>query len=70
MRALGYVIKRHHYTLAGGLELHDPEAAFDDIFRDYEAPNYFAAKNDAVFEAALDAANAGRPAALRWLGRI
>jgi FkbM family methyltransferase len=70
IRALGYRIKRHHYTLAGGLELHDPEAAFDNIFRDYEAPNYFAAKDDAIFQAALDAANAARPAALRLLGRI
>ena len=53
-----------------GLELHDPDAAFDNIFRDYEAPNYFAAKDDAVFQAALAAANAARPAALRFLGRI
>jgi FkbM family methyltransferase len=68
--AFGYQIKRHHYTLARGLELLDPEAEFDDIFGDYEAPNYLAAKDAAVFQAAIDAANAARPAMLRVLGRI
>jgi FkbM family methyltransferase len=70
LRAHGYRIKRHHYTLARGLELLDPNAKFDDIFGDYEAPNYVAAKEDAVFEGALAAANAARPSMLRLLGRI
>jgi len=69
LAAFGYRVKRHYYTLAGGLELLDPDTRFDDIFREYEAPNYFAAKND-DFEAGIAAANAGRPAALRLLGRI
>ena len=68
--AFGYHIKRHHYTLARGLELLDPDAEFDDIFADYEAPNYLAAKDAGVFQAAVDAANAARPAVLRVLGRI
>jgi len=70
LHAFGYRIKRHHYTLARGLELDDPDAAFDDIFRDYEAPNYFAAKDDRVFQAALEAANSARSPGLRLLGRI
>jgi FkbM family methyltransferase len=70
LRAFGYRIKRHHYTLTRGLELHDPDADFDDIFRAYEAPNYFAAKNDGVFQAALDVANRTRSSVLRLLGRI
>jgi hypothetical protein len=61
---------RHHYTLGRGLELLDPDAAFDDIYRDYEAPNYLAAKDDAVFEGALRAANGARSAVSRLLGRI
>jgi len=70
LSAFGYRIKRHHYTLARGLELLDPDAAFDNIFGEYEAPNYLAAKDAAVFQAAVDAANAARPAMLRVLGRI
>lgn len=70
LRAFGYRIKRHHYTLDGGLELLEPDAEFDDIFRAYEAPNYFAAKDEGAFEAALRAANAGRSPMLRLLGRI
>jgi FkbM family methyltransferase len=70
LRALGYRIKRHHYTLARGLELLDPDATFDDIFGAYEAPNYVAAKHEAVFATAIEAANASRSALLRLLGRI
>ena len=70
LRAFGYRIKRHHYTLDRGLELLEPDAEFDDIFRAYEAPNYFAAKDERAFEAALRAANAGRSPVLRLLGRI
>jgi len=68
--AFGYRVKRHYYTLARGLELLDPDAKFDDIFGEYEAPNYFAAKSEDVFEAAIAAANDDRPAALRLLGRL
>jgi FkbM family methyltransferase len=68
--AFGYRIKRHTYTLARGLELLEPDAAFENIFGDYEAPNYFAAKDPAVFQRAIATANATRPAALRLLGRI
>jgi FkbM family methyltransferase len=70
LRACGYRIKRHHYTLAGGLQLLDPGEAFDDIFATYEAPNYLAAKDEAVFTTVLAAANAARSPLLRWLGRI
>jgi FkbM family methyltransferase len=70
LRALGYRIKRHHYTLSRGLELLDPDAAFDDIFSDYEAPNYFAAKDEATFQAAIDSSNAIRPGLFRLLGRL
>ena len=38
LRAYGYRIKRHHYTLAGGLVLHDPDTVFDDIFRGLRSP--------------------------------
>jgi FkbM family methyltransferase len=67
---LGYRIMRHHYTLARGLELLDPHSPFDDIFAAYEAPNYVAAKSEAVFDEVLHAANAGRSALLRMIGRI
>jgi hypothetical protein len=70
LRAFGYRIRRHHYTLERGLELLEPDAQFEDIFAGYEAPNYFAAKNEDTFQSAIAAANAARPAALRLLGRI
>jgi hypothetical protein len=59
-----------HYTLDRGLELLEPDAEFDDIFGAYEAPNYFAAKDEGTFEAALRVANAGQSPIVRLLGRI
>jgi FkbM family methyltransferase len=70
LRALGYEIRRLHYTLENGLELPDAEAPLRSLFEDYEAPNYFAAKNESVFHDAVARANANRSPALRLLGRI
>jgi FkbM family methyltransferase len=67
---LGYRIRQLHYTLERGLELPDVDARFDNIFAAYEAPNYFAAKDDAVFDEVLARANSGRSPLLRVLGRI
>jgi FkbM family methyltransferase len=68
--SLGYRIRQLHYTLERGLELPDPHTRFDNIFAAYEAPNYVAAKDDAVFEELLARANAARSPLLRMLGRI
>jgi FkbM family methyltransferase len=70
LRALGYQIRRLHYTLETGLELPDAEAPFHGIFDLYEAPNYFAAKTTATFDEALQRANSTRSPLLRLLGRI
>ncbi len=70
MRALGYKIRRLHYPLENGLELPDAEAPLRSLFEDYEAPNYFAAKDEGVFSEAVARANAKRSAALRFLGRL
>ena len=43
-----------------GLELPRADERFDNIFAAYEAPNYVAAKDDAVFEEVL--ARCGRKA--------
>jgi FkbM family methyltransferase len=67
---LGYKIRRLHYTLAGGLELPEADAPVESLFASYEAPNYFAAKTDAVFERALARANRARSPFLRMLGRV
>jgi len=67
---LGYQIRRIHYTLENGLELPATDSPVRSLFEDYEAPNYFAAKNAAVFEVALRRANERRPRLLRLLGRI
>jgi FkbM family methyltransferase len=66
----GYRIRRLHYTLENGLELPDPEHPFDNIFADYEAPNYFAAKSESVFDEVLARANGARSPLFRILGRI
>ncbi len=70
LHALGYRIRRLHYTLEAGLELPDAEAHLESLFAAYEAPNYFAAKDEAVFEQVLTRANSGRSALLRMLGRL
>jgi len=70
LHALGYRIRQLHYTLKGGLELPDAEAQIDNIFAAYEAPNYFAAKDDAVFADVVARANDRRSPLLRMLGRI
>jgi FkbM family methyltransferase len=67
---LGYRIRRLHYTLENGLELPHPSDQFDNIFAEYEAPNYFAAKQEAVFDDVLARANGGRSPLLRLLGRL
>jgi FkbM family methyltransferase len=70
LRALGFKIRRLHYTLEGGLELPDADAHLESLFESYEAPNYFAAKADAVFDEALSRANAMRSPLLQLIGRI
>jgi len=70
LRGSGYHIRRIHYRLETGLELTEPGASFDDLFAAYEAPNYFAAKDDSLFDRVLARANANRPLQLRMLGRV
>jgi FkbM family methyltransferase len=70
LRALGYKIRRLHYTLESGLALPDADAPLRSLFEDYEAPNYFAAKDESVFDDAVAHANANRSPALRLLGRL
>ncbi len=70
LRALGYQIRRLHYTLENGLELPDAEAPLRSLFEDYEAPNYFAAKDEAVFSEAVARASTNRSPLLRFLGRL
>jgi FkbM family methyltransferase len=70
LRALGYKIRRLHYTLEHGLELPDADARLESLFAAYEAPNYFAAKDEAVFDQVLSRANSGRSPLLRMLGRL
>ncbi len=70
LEALGYAVRRIHYTLAGGLDFRAPGERFDDIFAAYEAPNYFAAKDPAMFAKLSGRANSDRPVTLRVLGRI
>jgi FkbM family methyltransferase len=70
LRAAGYHIRRLHYTLGEGLRLPDANEPFDDIFKDYEAPNYFAAKDEALFQTVIARANSARSPVMRLLGRI
>jgi FkbM family methyltransferase len=70
LRSLGYKIRRLHYTLENGLELPDADAHLESLFATYEAPNYFAAKDEAVFDQVLARANSGRSPFLRLLGRL
>jgi len=70
LRPLGYQIRQLHYTLENGLELPDAEAHIESLFASYEAPNYFAAKDEAVFDEVLNRANSGRSSLFRMLGRL
>jgi FkbM family methyltransferase len=70
LRPLGYHIRQLHYTLENGLELPDAEAHIESLFASYEAPNYFAAKDEAVFDQILTRANSGRSRLFRMLGRL
>lgn len=70
LRGLGYQIRQLHYTLENGLELPDADAQIESLFAAYEAPNYFAAKDEAIFEQVLRRANTSRPRLLRMLGRL
>jgi FkbM family methyltransferase len=70
LRGLGYQIRRLHYQLATGLELPDADAPLRSLFDGYESPNYFAAKDPAVFAAVIARANAARSSSLRFLGRF
>jgi len=70
LRAHGYQIRRLHYTLENGLELPDAESPLRSLFEEYEAPNYFAAKDESIFGDVVARANATRSPALRLLGRI
>lgn len=67
---LGYGIRRLHYTLRGGLELIELGRPFDGIFDAYEPPNFFAAKDAALFDRVVARANARHSAARRLLGRL
>ena len=70
LKRFDYKIRRIHYTLEGGLELPAVDAPSRSLFEAYEAPNYFAAKDDAVFEEVLARANGGRSPLLCMLGRL
>jgi FkbM family methyltransferase len=70
LRDLGYKIRRLHYTLENGLDLPDAEAPLESLFDGYEAANYFAAKDEALFDRVVARANTGRSSALRLLGRL
>ena len=59
-----------HYTLENQPELFDAEAHVESLFAAYEAPNYFAAKDEAVFDQVLARANSGRSPLFRMLGRF
>ncbi|HTB58381.1 MAG TPA: FkbM family methyltransferase [Polyangia bacterium] len=70
LRPLGYQIRQLHYTLENGLELPDAEAHIESLFAAYEAPNYFAAKDESVFDQVLARANSDRSPLFRLLGRL
>jgi FkbM family methyltransferase len=70
LRPLGYQIRQLHYTMENGLELPDAEAHIESLFAAYEAPNYFAAKDEAVFDQVLTRANSTRSPLFRMLGRL
>jgi FkbM family methyltransferase len=70
LRALGYQIRRLHYTLRDGLELPDAEAPLDSLFAGYESPNYFAVKDPGLFDTLLAAVNTRRSTAFQILGRL
>jgi FkbM family methyltransferase len=70
LSALGYKLRQLHYTLDTGLELPALGAQTENLFAAYEAPNYFAAKDEAVFDEVLARANRGRSSLLRLLGRF
>ncbi len=70
LSAHGYVVRRPHYTLAGGLEFIGLNEPFHGIFDRYEPPNYFATKDRAAFDRIAGQENARPSAALRMLGRL
>ena len=70
LRAFGYQVRSLNYTLRDGLELPGTEERRRSLFEDYEAPNYFAAKDSSIFTDILSRANAARSTALRFLGRL
>jgi FkbM family methyltransferase len=70
LRSYGYAIRRLDYTLAGGLGLVEPSVSFQSIFDDYEPPNYFAAKDAAIFRQVIGQGSAHRSTARRLLGRL
>jgi FkbM family methyltransferase len=70
LEGLGYVVKRIHYTMSGGLELRDPRSKEPGLFDAYESPNYFGVKDPNVFEQVTTQANNRRSPALRLLGRL
>jgi FkbM family methyltransferase len=70
LEALGYHVRRIHYTLSEGLELRDPRSTQPGLFDAYESPNFFGAKDPAVFDLVLTQVNTRRSSALRLLGRF
>jgi FkbM family methyltransferase len=67
---LGYRIKRLHYTLGEGLDLRDPLSPEAGLFDEYEAPNYFASKEERAFQDVASHVNLKRSAGHRMLGRL
>jgi FkbM family methyltransferase len=68
LRGFGYHVRRLEYSLSGGIELVDAGDDYQSIFSLYEAPNYFAVKDQARFAPFVERANARRHPALRLLG--
>lgn len=70
VRSFGYQVRRIDYTLKEGLLLLPPDSETRSLFADYEAPNYFAAKDPAIFDEAVARARTLRPPLARLLGRF
>lgn len=68
--SFGYHVRKIHYSLDRGLELTATDAPGDNLFAAYEAPNYFAARDPALFDDVVARANRNRSRLFRLLGRI
>jgi FkbM family methyltransferase len=70
LNELGYQVRRLHYRLDVGLELPAADQPFSGLFDGYESPNYFAAKDPAIFDWVIGRTNSKRAPLLRILGRV